>query len=56
MPYLIIGTIAVLAGVVTVVMIAYRRDCREMRRAVERLESGHWSVAVNAGRQGQRAA
>jgi hypothetical protein len=30
---------AFLAGAVTLVIIAYRRDCREMRRAVERLEA-----------------
>jgi hypothetical protein len=57
MEYMIIAVaIAILATVVTLVMIAYRRDCRKMGRAVERLESGHLSVAVNAGRPAQRAA
>jgi hypothetical protein len=28
-----------LAGMVTLVIIAYRRDCREIRRAVERLNA-----------------
>jgi hypothetical protein len=38
MEYTIIAmATAFLAGVVTLVIIAYRRDCREMRRAVERL-------------------
>jgi hypothetical protein len=56
MEYLIITAAAVLATVITLVIVTHRRQCREMRETVKRLESRHLSVAVNAGRQPRRAA
>ena len=56
MEFMIIAAAAVLATVITVVVIAYRRDCREMREAVKRLESRHLATAVNVGRPTRRAA
>jgi hypothetical protein len=55
MEYLIITTTAVLATVITLVVITYRRQCREMREAVKRLESAHRSTVVNIGGQHRAA-
>jgi hypothetical protein len=54
MEFMIIAvTIGILAGVVALVLTAYRRDCAAMRGAVDRLEL---SSSVNVGRQARRAA
>jgi hypothetical protein len=55
MEFLIIAVTAVLATVITLVVITYRRQCREVREAVKRLESRHRSTVVNVGGQHRAA-
>jgi hypothetical protein len=55
MEFMIITTAAVLGTVITLVVITHRRQCRQMREAVKRLESAHRSTVVNIGGQHRAA-